>query len=236
MTRVKLALPIIATAIVLTAGSIVGPTFIQAESAASETTDPGTPTDPAVPTDPGAPTDSTTPTGPSAPTQSTAPADPDAPTGGTASADALGRRGANSPAELLQLLGERIKAKDIDGIIALQESEAAIVNYDGSIIRGRKDIRAFYVEWFKSDPVLTVNPLQTVLAGGRRGWDGKVHERTASIMGNYSLEQNRPDGTRGSFTGNFCDTVQEKADGTWLYVQDNPYPPHGGTGPTAAHH
>lgn len=138
-----------------------------------------------------------------------------------------------TPAELLQLLGERIKAKDVDGIIALHEPEAAIVNYDGSIIRGHKEIRAFYIEWFKSDPVLTVNPRQTVLAGGKRTGD-RIRNRTAAIMGDYSLEQTAPDGTREKFTGNFCDTVQEQPNGTWLYVQDNPYPPHGSA--TSAHH
>ncbi|TXS49849.1 hypothetical protein EAO75_13990 [Streptomyces sp. uw30] len=152
----------------------------------------------------------------------------------TTAADALGTRAApKTPAELLQLLGERIVAKDVDGIIALQEPEAAIVNYDGSVIRGHKAIRAFYVDWFKSDPVLKVNPLQTVMAGGKRTGD-KVRNRTAAIMGKYTLEQTAPDGTRETFSGNFCDTVQEQPNGTWLYVQDNPYPPHGDA--ASAHH
>ncbi|MEU4533371.1 hypothetical protein AB0G15_00775 [Streptosporangium sp. NPDC023825] len=143
--------------------------------------------------------------------------------------------GAKSPAELLKILGERIQAKDLDGIIALHEPEAAVVLYDGTIARGHKEIRAMYVDWFKSNPILKVNPLQTVEAGGKRGWDGKVRGRTAAIMGDYTLEQTAPDGTRESFTGNFCDTVSEQPDGTWLYVQDNPYPPHGGAQQTRHH-
>lgn len=146
------------------------------------------------------------------------------------------REVARTPEQLLQLLGERIRAKDVEGIVALHEREAAIVDYDGSVIRGHREIRAFYLDWFASDPVLTVNPLQTVVAGGWRGLDGKVRDRTAAIMGNYSLEQNAADGTRERFTGNFCDTVQEQTDGTWLYVQDNPYPPHGGPAQETAHH
>lgn len=137
--------------------------------------------------------------------------------------------GAKTPEKLLKLLGERIVARDVNGIIALHEPEAAIVNYDGSIIRGHKQIRAFYVEWFTSNPVLTVNPRQTVVAGGNRGNDGKIHGHTASIMGDYSLRQTRPDGTPESFTGSFCDIVRQQPDGSWLYVNDNPYPPHGGT-------
>ncbi|GGT29962.1 YybH family protein [Streptomyces purpureus] len=209
MSKIKHTLPIAAAAIVLTAGSIAGPSFIKTESAAASTS----------------------------PTAET-PGDTETPAEATAA-----RTGAKTPDELLKLLGERIKAKDVEGIIALHEREAAIVNYDGSIIRGHKEIRAFYVEWFNLDPVLVVNPRQTVLAGGKRTGDGKVRNRTAAIMGDYSLEQNAADGTRESFTGNFCDTVQEQPNGTWLYVQDNPYPPHGGAapaarrgGPAAAHH
>ncbi|WP_435283918.1 YybH family protein [Streptomyces koelreuteriae] len=207
MSIIKHALPLAAAGIVLTAGSIVVPGLIQAEPAsASASTLTGNSSNTAV----------------------------------QAGAEAADRAGApavaKTPDQLLQLLGERIKAKDVKGIIALHEPEAAIVNYDGSIIRGHKEIRAFYVEWFKSDPVLTVNPRQTVPAGGKRGLDGKVRNRTAAIMGDYHLEQNAADGTRESFTGNFCDTVQEQPDGTWLYVQDNPYPPHGGPAPTSAHH
>lgn len=145
------------------------------------------------------------------------------------------RAAAKTPAELLTLLGDRIKAKDVNGIIALHEHEAAIVNYDLSVIRGHEDIRAFYVDWFKSDPVLTVDPRQTVVAGGKRGSHGKVRGRAASIMGFYSLEQTAADGTRESFTGNFCDTVQEQPDGTWLYVLDNPYPPYSGPDPASGH-
>ncbi|MFI7019193.1 YybH family protein [Streptomyces sp. NPDC050164] len=198
MNRIMRTLPIAATAVLLTAGSLVGPTFIlQAE---------------------------TTNASPAA-SNSTAT---------TTSADISGARAAaKTPAQLLEFLGERIKAKDVDGIIALHEPEAAIVDYDGSIVRGHKEIREFYVEWFKSDPVLTVNPRQTVLAGGKRTGE-KVRGRTAAIMGDYSLEQTGPDGTRESFTGSFCDTVQEQPNGTWLYVQDNPYPPHGSG--TSAHH
>lgn len=198
MSRIKLTLSIVTSAIAFTAVSIAGPTFIQTEmtnASAAADESPAT----------------------------AAPAD----MGGTQTA-------AKTPAQLLELLGERIKAKDVDGIIALHESEAAIVDYDGSIIRGHKEIRAFYVEWFKSDPVLTVNPLQTTVAGGKRTGNGKVRGRTAAIMGKYALEQTGPDGTRESFTGDFCDTLQEQPNGTWLYVMDNPYPPHGSG--TSAHH
>ncbi|MGW6569651.1 YybH family protein [Streptomyces sp. NPDC054975] len=214
MSKIKHTLPIAAAAIVLTAGGIAGPGFIQAELAGASAT-----------------TTTTTTTTTEDPSTTEAPAETE-----TGAAGVDKRTVAKTPDQLLQLLGERIKAKDVDGIIALHEPEAAIVNWDGSIIRGHKEIRAFYIDWFKSDPVLTVNPRQTVLAGGKRTGDGKVRNRSAAIMGDYSLEQNAADGTRERFTGNFCDTVQEQPNGTWLYIQDNPYPPHGGPAPTAAHH
>lgn len=145
--------------------------------------------------------------------------------------------GAATPEKLLALLGERIVAKDVEGIIALHEPEAAIVDWDGSVVRGHAAIRKFYLAWFESDPVLTVNPLQTVEAGGKRNGNGKIRLRTASVMGDYHLEQDAADGTRESFTGNFCDIVQQQPDGSWLYINDNPYPPHGdAAAPAARHH
>ena len=195
MRTIKRALPLVATAVVLTAGSFVGASAISVQASTASASD------------------SSAASTPSAVTKQ---------------ADAKGKRtGAKTPDELLKLLGERIKAKDLAGIIALHEPEAAVVNYDGSIVRGHTNIRAFYVEWFASDPVLTVNPRQTVVAGGERGSDGKLRGRTASVMGDYSLEQTAADGTRETFSGNFCDIVRQQPDGTWLYVHDNPYPPHG---------
>lgn len=153
------------------------------------------------------------------------PAAPVSPTAATDSSSFATRP--MTPEAALKQLGERIKAKDIDGIIALHEKEAAIVDWDGSVVRGHVAIRKFYIEWFKSDPVLTVNPKQTTIAGGERIF-GKVYLRTAAVMGDYSLTQNAADGTRETFTGDFCDTLEEQPDGSWLYVLDNPYPPHGG--------
>ncbi|MEF9907235.1 YybH family protein [Streptomyces sp. P9-A2] len=214
MSKIKHTLPIAAAAIVLTAGSIAGPRIIQTEPVAAAA--------------------STTAESPSTTEASSG---TEAPANAAAKTKAGARAVATSPEQLLQLLGERIVAKDINGIIALHEPEAAIVDWDGSIVRGRAAIRTFYIDWFNSNPVLTVNPQQTVVAGGWRAWDNKVRERTAAIMGDYSLEQDAADGTRESFTGNFCDTVQEQLDGTWLYVQDNPYPPHGDpAAPVTAHH
>ncbi|WP_392423644.1 YybH family protein [Barrientosiimonas humi] len=146
---------------------------------------------------------------------------------GQQAAVADGRAVATTPRQLLTLLGERIAAKDVDGIVALQEPNAAIIDWDLSVIRGRAAIRAFYVEWFKSNPVLTVTPQQIFVSGGQRQPDGSLLNRTGSIMGTYSLTQDKVGGGRETFTGNFCDIVRQQPSGTWLYLQDNPYPPHG---------
>ena len=159
----------------------------------------------------------------------TQPHHPVAPTTGSSAAEVPATAATltnNTPDNLLALLGKRIVKKDIDGIVALHEPTATLVNYDGSLITGRAAIRAFYLDWFKSDPVLTVNPKQTLVTGGQPAAGGKILNRTASIMGTYSLTQNAADGTRETFTGNFCDVVRQQPNGKWLYLQDNPYPPH----------
>lgn len=133
--------------------------------------------------------------------------------------------GADTPAEAIKMMSRMIKSKDVDGIVAIHEAEAALVEQDGSTIRGMGNIREFYKGWFKSDPVLTVNPRSTTISGGKRTGNGKVRGRTAVTLGDYVLEQTGPDGDRVKYTGYFCNTLHEQPDGTWLYIQDNPYPP-----------
>nr|WP_243275185.1 nuclear transport factor 2 family protein [Streptomyces albus] len=137
--------------------------------------------------------------------------------------------GADTPAEAIKAMSRMIKAKDVDGVVAIHEPEAALVERNGSTIRGLATIREFYVEWFKSNPQLTVHPRSTVISGGKRGGGGKVRGRTAVTMGDYVLEQTGPDGNRVRYTGYFCNTLHEQPNGTWLYIQDNPYPPIPGT-------
>ncbi|MFE7313776.1 YybH family protein [Streptomyces sp. NPDC057555] len=133
--------------------------------------------------------------------------------------------GAKTPEEAIRAMGRMIKAKDVDGVLAIHEREAALVERDGPIIRGMGNIRKFYEDWFKTDPVLTVNARSTVISGGKRTGDGKVRGRTAVTLGDYVLEQNAPDGNRVKYTGYFNNTLHEQPNGTWLYIQDNPYPP-----------
>jgi ketosteroid isomerase-like protein len=145
--------------------------------------------------------------------------------------------GAPMPEDLFRLLGERIVARDLDGIVALHEPRAVIVNYDLSVIKGRAAMRTFYADWLKSNPLLKVNLRQVTLDGGDKAGCGTVRHQTASVMGGYTLEQTAPDGTRETLSGDFCDLVRQQADGTWLYIQRNPYPAHGDAAAvSAAHH
>jgi len=208
MSRIKRTIPVAGIAILLAAGGSLGYTVLAGPAVAS----------PAV--------SESTPHHASAHGHHAGPQD--TPAAITAiSADTGRPPRAKTPEMALRLLGERIAAKDVDGIIALHVREAGLVDFDGSIVRGHEQIRAFYIEFFKTDPILTVDPQQTVIAGGERGGGGKVRNRLGTVMGDYSLELTGPDGTRQSFTGNFCDVLSEQPNGTWLYVHDNPYPPHG---------
>ena len=74
-----------------------------------------------------------------------------------------------SPKELLALLGEFIVARDLDAIMAIHEPEAGLVEFGGKVARGDAEVRKSYLNFFKSDPVLNVSPLQVIEVGVELG-------------------------------------------------------------------
>ena len=105
---------------------------------------------------------------------------------------------ARDPQELEQLLVARQRAGDVEGMLALFESDAVIDCGEGRLIRGREAIRAFYVE---------------LVATGRKFEMGV--QQPALISGDLALTSTRlPD---GSVT---AEVARRQDDGTWLWVID----------------
>lgn len=120
----------------------------------------------------------------------------------------------STPAALLATLGDYMRARDIDGVMSIHEPEAALVEWGGAVARTEEEIRQVYVDFFATDPVLDVNAMQIVDAGG-----------VAIILGDYTLDYKNANGTVVSVEGKFGDIVRQQPDGNWLYLLDNPYAP-----------
>jgi ketosteroid isomerase-like protein len=105
---------------------------------------------------------------------------------------------ARDPQDLERLLVARERAGDIDGMVALYESDAVLDAGDGELRRGWEAIRAFF---------------RGLVAMGRKFELGE--QRTALVSGDLALTSTLlPD---GSVT---AEVARRQSDGTWLWVID----------------
>ncbi|MFC7622428.1 YybH family protein [Microlunatus sp. GCM10028923] len=106
---------------------------------------------------------------------------------------------ATEPGHLGPLLVEAINAGDLDGLVDLYEPEAALELPDGSVARGRAEIREFYAAFLAGRPVLTPGePLPPL------------------VVGDLALTNTRigPDTT--------CEVARRQPDGSWRWLLDRP--------------
>ena len=112
--------------------------------------------------------------------------------------DEAGGAPARDPQDLERLLVTRERAGDVEGMVALYESDAVIDSGDGRLTRGTEAIRAFFVE---------------LVAAGRKFEFGD--QRPATISGELALTSTRlPDGSTTA------EVARRQGDGTWLWVID----------------
>lgn len=120
----------------------------------------------------------------------------------------------STPKELLALLGQLIKARDLEAILAIHEPTASLVEFGGRIARGKDEVRKSYVNFFKMQPDLKVNALQIIEVEG-----------VAIILGDYTLKYLDSNDETINTSGKFGDIVRQQPDGSWLYLLDNPFAP-----------
>jgi ketosteroid isomerase-like protein len=113
-------------------------------------------------------------------------------------ADEVIHEPARDPQDLERLLVSRERAGDVDGMAALYEPRAVLVDGGGRLMLGMDAIRAFFLE---------------LVATGRKFDFGD--QRPAIISGDLALTSTRsPD---GSVT---AEIARRQGDGTWLWVID----------------
>jgi ketosteroid isomerase-like protein len=105
--------------------------------------------------------------------------------------------GARDPQELEQLLVARQQAGDIEGLIALYESDA-VISGDGREVRGHHEIRLLFT---------------AITAAGHRFTLGR--QQPAVISGDLAFTSTR--GADGNVT---AEVARRQQDGTWLWVVD----------------
>ena len=117
---------------------------------------------------------------------------------------------ARKPEECDLLLGEALNAGDLEAAVALYEPNASFVQQPGQVVTGRAAIREV-MQGF-----LAVKPKLKIEVNAVQGGD------VALLRSKWSLNGTGPDGKPVTMSGNGTEVVRRQADGTWLFVIDNP--------------
>lgn len=105
---------------------------------------------------------------------------------------------AKEPNDLEKYFVERANAGDVEGLVALYESEAILSDGAGKIVVGINQIREFFVKFLADRPMLDQSVQKEALCSGDLSL-------TSSKLGN------------GDIT---AEVARRQPDGTWLWVID----------------
>jgi uncharacterized protein (TIGR02246 family) len=122
---------------------------------------------------------------------------------------------AQTPEQCDELFGKYFNARDLSNLVALYESQASLVNQDGTAARGTDAIRDALQGYFVAlaDGKLTMNVVRVVRSGddlavlyNEWNWVGKTVEGSPFEMKHRAME-----------------IVRRQSDGTWRFAIDDPY-------------
>ncbi len=118
---------------------------------------------------------------------------------------------ARQPEDTDRLFGEHVNAGEVDAAAALYEDEAVLVVPGGEPVRGRAAIRAAIAQLVAADLRLAMK-VTTVLRSGD----------VAVLYNDWTGSMAGPDGERVEIRGKAIEVVRRQADGSWLFVVDDP--------------
>jgi uncharacterized protein (TIGR02246 family) len=103
-------------------------------------------------------------------------------------------------------------AGDVAALVALYESNAVLVAVPGHLARGKDAIRAAYQQILAIRPTMR---LETTAAF-------QTADGLALTHGKWRLTGKGPDGQPFQRSGVSAEVLRQQADGSWLYILDNP--------------
>jgi ketosteroid isomerase-like protein len=120
---------------------------------------------------------------------------------------------AREPEEAHRLWTERLKASDLDGLLALYEPNATIMHQPGQVVSGTAAIREALADLLGLKPTFDMPEIKPAIRSGD----------LALLRSRWTLSGTGPDGSPVNLSGTTADVVRRQADGTWLFAIDNPW-------------
>jgi uncharacterized protein (TIGR02246 family) len=115
---------------------------------------------------------------------------------------------AKTPEECDHMFEERINAGDLDGLVALYESDATFVPQEGDALHGTAAIRQALGGFVAMKPSLKMNIVRVISIG----------KDLAMIYNDWSMTAGGQTGT-----GKAIELMRRQADGTWRFALDAPF-------------
>ena len=116
------------------------------------------------------------------------------------------------PQEMYDLFKKFFDAKDADGLITLYESGAAFQPQPGVVVNGHAAIKEAFGGFLALNADFRMEPPTVIEAGD-----------LALLNSKWTLKGTDPNGEPVDLSGQTSDVVRRQADGSWLFVIDNPY-------------
>ena len=117
---------------------------------------------------------------------------------------------ATAPEQIHQLFESAFNAADIDGLMELYESNAALIAQPGSVSHGSEEVRAALQGFLALKGRITLNTKLVVTVGD-----------LAYLSNTWSLNGTGPDGNPVALGATTAEVARRQAGGTWCYVIDN---------------
>jgi uncharacterized protein (TIGR02246 family) len=117
---------------------------------------------------------------------------------------------ARKPEDCDLLLIEALHAGDLEAAVALYEANASFVLQSGEVVTGRQAIEEVMKQFLALKPTFSVE-VNAVQSGD-----------VALLRSQWSLDGVDSDGKQVSLSGKSIEVVRRQADGTWLFVIDDP--------------
>ncbi len=120
--------------------------------------------------------------------------------------------GARTPEDLDHLFARALNSGDIEAMIGLYESQAALRPAPSQLVQGHAAIRQALGGFLQMKPTIELSP--RVL--------GQCND-IALVSASWTLKGTGPDGKPVQMTGNSIEVARRQADGTWLFAIDTPW-------------
>lgn len=119
---------------------------------------------------------------------------------------------ARTPEELPRLFAEAFGAHDLEAALELYEPGATLIALPGEVVTGTEAIREALGTTLALEPKFDLEFNKAFEAGD-----------VALLFSDWTLSTTDPDGNAVEMEGRTTDVARRQADGSWLFVIDDPY-------------